>query len=54
MEGHDMEKSEIREIRNLAAVKNIKVWDSLTDFGINEALFGPFQKSDHNETPSSG
>ena len=50
MEGHDMEKSEIREIRNLAAVKNIKVWDSLTDFGINEALFGPFQKSDHNET----
>lgn len=50
MEGHDMEKSEIREIRNLAAVKNIKVWDNLTDFGINEALFGPFQKSDHNET----
>src|SRR4030042_2884527 len=39
MEGHDREKSEVKEIMNLAATKSIKIWDSLTDFGIYEALF---------------
>jgi acetylornithine/succinyldiaminopimelate/putrescine aminotransferase/predicted amino acid dehydrogenase/long-subunit acyl-CoA synthetase (AMP-forming) len=51
MEGHDMEKSEIRDIRKLAAARNINAWDSLADFGINEILSGSVFKTDHNEIP---
>jgi acetylornithine/succinyldiaminopimelate/putrescine aminotransferase/predicted amino acid dehydrogenase/acyl-coenzyme A synthetase/AMP-(fatty) acid ligase len=39
LEGHDIEKYKINEIRTLAARKNIGIWDNILDFDILEALF---------------
>lgn len=38
LEGHEREKSDIREIEKLASSKKIMIWDSLMDFGIGEML----------------
>ena len=40
LEGHEREKSEIEEIRDIAAQKRLKVWDNLTDFGIDHEFSG--------------
>ncbi len=49
LEGHEREKSEIKEIENLASQKRVNIWDSLLDFNIGEILSEPFSKSDHEE-----
>jgi acetylornithine/succinyldiaminopimelate/putrescine aminotransferase/predicted amino acid dehydrogenase/long-subunit acyl-CoA synthetase (AMP-forming) len=46
LEGHEREKTEINEIRDISETKRIRVWDSLTNFGIYELLSGTNPKSD--------
>lgn len=41
LEGHDREKSEINEIKSLAAMKKIRVWDPFEDFRLDEFLNEP-------------
>jgi acetylornithine/succinyldiaminopimelate/putrescine aminotransferase/predicted amino acid dehydrogenase/acyl-coenzyme A synthetase/AMP-(fatty) acid ligase len=48
LEGHEREKSEISEIGDLAKVKNINIWDSLTDFGFYDLLTGTTPKSEND------
>lgn len=45
LDGHDREKSEIREIEKLVSQKKINIWDTLQDFGISEMFTEPFRIS---------
>ncbi len=45
LDGHDREKSEIREIEKLVSQRKINIWDTLQDFGISEMFSEPFSIS---------
>jgi acetylornithine/succinyldiaminopimelate/putrescine aminotransferase/predicted amino acid dehydrogenase/acyl-coenzyme A synthetase/AMP-(fatty) acid ligase len=50
LEGHEREKSEIEEIRDIADQKRLKIWDNLTDFGIDAEFSGSLQSFPESET----
>lgn len=38
LDGHEKEKSAIKEIKNIAFGRGVKIWDNLSDFGLLELL----------------
>lgn len=51
LQGHEREKSDIREIEKLGSIRKIAIWDTLIDFGLNEMLIEPFLSDDQDDIP---
>jgi long-subunit acyl-CoA synthetase (AMP-forming) len=51
LQGHEREKSDVREIEKLASIKGLAIWDTLLDFGLNEMLTEPVPSRDYEDFP---